>query len=392
LNPPQTPARLVVLLGALVALTPLGTDLYAPSLTVIAQGFSVPASAAQFTLTTFFIGIALGQLLWGPLSDRFGRKPVLLGGLSIMLVTALAAVPAQSVAEVAALRLAQGFGMSSGPVLGRAVVRDLYSHEQAARLLSAMAIVFSIVPIAAPLIGAGLAGSAGWQAVFWCIAAVAAILIASVATGLTETATQRRSAHPGQIARTFRTILGDRRFLAPYSIMLSAQCGIIGFVSSSAFALVRNGVTTFEFGLMFAAVMLGQIVGAWSSSRLVLRLGIARMLRLGSTLMLAAGVAAGALAWAGVWHWLAIVLPFMVFLFGTALIIPNATAAALSPFPQTAGAASSLIGALGFAGGAVVSFVLGSAFDGTPRALATVGALSGIAAFACERFVLRGKA
>ena len=108
--------------------------------------------------------------------------------------------------------------------------------------------------------------------------------------------------------------------------------------------------------------------------------------------MLASGAAAAALAWAGVWHWLALVVPFMVFLFGTALIVPNATAAALSPFPQTAGAASSLIGALGFAGGALVSIALGAAFDGTPRALASAGALAGLAAFISERTLLRGKA
>jgi DHA1 family bicyclomycin/chloramphenicol resistance-like MFS transporter len=392
LNNKDASLPLIVLLGALIALTPLGTDLYAPSLPVIARGFAAPASAAQFTLTTFFIGIALGQLVWGPLSDRFGRKPVLLAGLALMLVSALAAVPAQSIGEVAALRLVQGLGMSSGPVLGRTVVRDLYSHEQAARLLAAMAIVFSVVPIAAPLAGAALAGAVGWQAVFGCIAAAAAILMVAVAAGLAETAPeQRRSVHPAEIVRTFRVILADRRFVAPYLVMLSAQCGIIGFVSSSAFALVREGVGTFDYGLMFAAVMLGQIVGAWSSSRLVLRLGIARMLRLGSALMLASGAAAAALAWAGVWHWLAVVVPFMVFLFGTALIVPNATAAALSPFAQTAGAASSLIGALGFAGGALVSIALGAAFDGTPRPLATAGALAGLAAFACER-MLRGKA
>jgi DHA1 family bicyclomycin/chloramphenicol resistance-like MFS transporter len=116
------------------------------------------------------------------------------------------------------------------------------------------------------------------------------------------------------------------------------------------------------------------------------------MLRLGSILMLISGATAAGLAWAGVWHWLAVVLPFMVFLFGTALIVPNATAAALSPFPQSAGAASSLIGALGFACGALVSLALGAAFDGTPRALATAGALAGFAAFACERLLLRGKA
>jgi len=152
------------------------------------------------------------------------------------------------------------------------------------------------------------------------------------------------------------------------------------------------GVSTFAYGLMFALVMLGQISGAWGSSRLVLRLGIARLLRLGALLMLLSGVAAAVLAWAGVGHWLAVTLPFTVLLFGTALIVPNATAAALTPFPGSAGAASSVIGALGFTVGAIMSTVLGAAFDGSARPMASAAALAGIGAFLFERLLLRGKA
>jgi DHA1 family bicyclomycin/chloramphenicol resistance-like MFS transporter len=142
---------------------------------------------------------------------------------------------------------------------------------------------------------------------------------------------------------------------------------------------------------MFALVMLGQITGAWACSRLVLRLGIPRLLRLGALLMLVAGAAAALLAWGGATHWLAVTLPFMLLLFGTALIVPNATAAALTPFPAYAGAASSVIGALGFTVGAVISTLLGAAFDGSARPMAGAAALAGAGAFLAERFLIRGK-
>ncbi|HZO01692.1 MAG TPA: hypothetical protein VFB93_10865, partial [Burkholderiales bacterium] len=146
------------------------------------------------------------------------------------------------------------------------------------------------------------------------------------------------------------------------------------------------------YSLMFAAVMCGQIGGAWSSRRLVPRLGIARLLRSGSAAMLAGGAGAAVLAWLGVAHWLAVVVPFFVFLFGTALVVPNATASALSPFPGAAGSASSLIGAIGFTAGALVSSLLGAAFDGSARPMASVAALAGAAAFTFEWLLLRGKA
>ena len=376
-----------MLLGVLVALPALGTDLFVPALPLLAQALSVDAAAAQFTLTTFFIGLAAGMLLWGPLSDRYGRKPVLCAGLAAMAAASLAAAHVESVGAVAAARFIQGLAMSSGAVIARTVVRDLYAHEQAARLLASITIVFSIVPIAAPLAGAAIAGQAGWRAIFWCFAAVAALLLAATLVGLGETAPrERRSAHPAQIARTFRTILGERQFVAPFLLVLCAHLGILAWVSSSAFVLVRGfGVSTTGYGFAFAAVMLGQITGAWACSRLVVRVGIPRLLRIGASLMVAAGTAAAALAWAGADAWPAVVAPFLVFLFGTALIVPNATAAALSPFPGSAGAAASLIGATGFTVGALVSAGLGYAFDGTARPMATLAAISGLLAFFVNR-------
>jgi DHA1 family bicyclomycin/chloramphenicol resistance-like MFS transporter len=394
LNKQDASPRLTVLLGVLIALPALGTDLFVPSLPVLARALQVEVAAAQLTLTAYFFGLAGGQLIWGPLSDRFGRKPVLLSALTLMLASTLAAAFMSSVAAVSAARLIQGLAMSSGAVIVRSVVRDLYSHEQAARLLASVTIVFSIVPIAAPLAGALLVGAGGWQAVFLCLGAAAALLLTAVGLGLAETApAARRSIHPIAIARTFGAILGERRFVAPFLLILCSHIGILAWVSNSAFTLVSGlGVSVGAYSLMFAAVMCGQISGAWSSRRLVPQLGIPRLLRSGAATMLAGGAAAAVLAWSGVAHWLAVVLPFFVFLFGTALIVSNATASALSPFPASAGSASSLIGAMGFTAGAIVSSLLGAAFDGSARPMATVAAFAGTAAFTFERLLLRGKA
>jgi DHA1 family bicyclomycin/chloramphenicol resistance-like MFS transporter len=388
LNNPPASARLTILLGILIALPALGTDLFVPAMPVLAQALAVEAAAAQFTLTTYFIGLAAGMLLWGPLSDRYGRRPVLCAGLVTMLIACVGATLVESVAAVAVSRLAQGLAMASGAVMARTIVRDLHAHEQAARLLASMTIVFSIVPVAAPLTGAAIAGAAGWRAIFWTFAIVAAALLVAVVLGLRETApAQRRSAHPADIARTFRLILADGRFLRPFSLVLCCHLGILAWVSSSAFVLVSGlGVSTIGYGLAFAGVMLGQITGAWACSRLVIGVGIARLVRVGAAVMFAGGAAAAVLAWAGVAHWAAVVIPFLLFLFGSALIVPNATAAALSPFPAFAGTASSLIGAVGFTVGAILSATLGLLFDGTARPMASVAAVAGLIAFSLNRW------
>ena len=388
----ETSAALTLLLGVLIALSALGTDLYVPALPDVAASFASPVSAVQLTLTTFFLGLAVGQLVWGPLSDRYGRRPVLLTALGIMLAVTAAAPFMPSIGALIAARLVQGLGMSGGVVIARSIVRDLHAHEQAARLLARMMIVFSIVPIAAPVSGALLAAHAGWRAIFWTYVLIAAGLLVAVGAGLRETApAERRSAHPAEIARGLGGILSDRRFQAPLLLFLSCQMGILAWVASSAFTLAHMGVPIDAYGWMFAGVMLGQIAGAWVASRFVMRFGSARLLRGGSWLVLGGGMAAAAFAWAGAEHWLAMVAPFSVMLFGTALVIPSATSLALSPFPQAAGAAASLIGAIGFTAGAALSTLLGALFDGSARPMASVAALAGLAAFAFERLLAHGK-
>lgn len=381
-----------MLLGVLFALTALGTDAWLPALPVAAQALDAPVARMQLTVTTYFLGLAAGQLVWGPLSDRYGRKPVLLAGLALALIASAVCAAAGTAAALVLARLAQGFGMSAGPVMARTIVRDLHGHEQAARLLARMTIVFSVIPIAAPLAGGLMLTLGGWRAVFWLLGGVAALLLAAVALRLAETVpAERASAHPAQIARSFAAIAAEPRFLAPFGAMLCAQVGIFAFVSNSAFTLVNGlGVAPGAFAVLFAVVMVGQIAGAWLSSRLVLRAGMARLLRAGTFLAFASGLAAALLAWAGATHPASVVLPFMLFLFGSALIIPNATALALQPFARTAGAAASLMGATQFAVGALVSSALGALFDGTPRPMATAAALAGLGALLVERRFLRG--
>lgn len=366
-------------------------DMFLPAVPVIARAFGAEPGAAQFAVTTYLLGLAFGQLAWGPLSDRYGRKPVLLAGLGLFFAASACGAAADSVQTIVLLRFAQGVGMSSGPVVARSIVRDLYAREQAAHLLGRMMAVFGIVPVAAPLIGGQALALSGWPAVFWVLAAIALALLAAVGLGLRETApAERPSIAPARIAASYAVLLGDARFRASLATMLLAQMGIIAFVSSSALAMVQALLLTpTQFSVLFAAVMLGQITGGITGSRLVVQHGIGRMVRLGAALALAGGLLLAALALAGMPHWSAVVLPMVLYLFGCSFMIPNATAAALSPFPTMAGAASSLLGALPFGLGAAVSALLAAVFDGTTRPMALAIAFFGIGAFLAERFYFR---
>jgi DHA1 family bicyclomycin/chloramphenicol resistance-like MFS transporter len=381
---------LTALLGLLLALTALGVDSFLPAMPSIAAAFEADPRAVQLAITTYLVGIAAGQLFWGPASDRFGRRPVLFFGLTVFFIASVAATQADSAAMVVALRFLQGLGMSSGPVVARSVVRDLVSHEQAARLLSRMMIFFCIVPIGAPLIAGVLAGVA-WQAVFWFHVAAALALIAAVYFGLAETAPSiGRVTSAAELARGFSLLLRDKRFVAPLAVLLCTQCGIVAFVSASPFVMVQGyGVTPGQFSVLFAAIMLGQIAGAWTSSRLAVKRGIPWMLRSGAWSCLAAAALLAALAWGGARHWSAFVLPLAAFMFATTFVMANAMAAALTPFPQIAGAASALLGCLQFGTGAAVSALTAAVFDGSGRPLSAVILAAAAGAVLAQRFLFR---
>jgi DHA1 family bicyclomycin/chloramphenicol resistance-like MFS transporter len=388
---PQASVPFTLLLGVLIALTALGMDMFLPSVPVIAHAFGAEPGAAQLAVTTYLLGLAIGQLAWGPVSDRFGRKPVLLAGLGLFLISSACGAAAESVQALVLVRFAQGLGMSSGPVIARSIVRDLYAREQAAHLLARMMAVFGIIPVAAPLIGGQAIALSGWPAVFWAYSAIALALLAAVGFGLGETAPAARpSIAPGRIAASYALLFGDSRFRAALATMVCAQMGVIAFVSSSALAMVQAlQLSPTAFSVLFAAVMLGQIAGGLIGSRLLGRLGSVRIVRLGAALAAAGGALLAALAVAGAPHWTAVVLPMVVYLFGCSFIIPNATAAALSPFPHMAGSASSLLGAIPFGLGALLSAGLAAAFDGSTRPMALAIGLFGLCAFASEKLLFR---
>jgi len=388
---PSPSLGLTVVLGLLLALTALGNDVFLPAVPAVATGLGETFGRAQHAVTAFLAGLALGQFLWGPLADRFGRRRALLAGLALFAAASAGCALARSLPELVTLRFVQGVAMSSGPVAARAIVRDLYVREQAARLLARMTVVFGFVPLLGPLVGAATLSAGGWRAVFVFYTAVAVGLLAAVLRRLAETAPPQRPA-PGFVALAGNSLrlLGDARFLGPAATMLSVQMGILAFVSHSPVVLVNAyGVTPTQFAALFATVMLGQIAGGWLGNRWVLRRGIARLVRVGVAAVGVAGTLLAAAVHAGIGHWAAVIAPMVLFLFGAALVLPNATAAALGPFPHLAGTVSSLLGTLAFALGALVSATLAAIWAGTARPLATAVFLAAAAAYFAERRLFR---
>ncbi|OGA20337.1 MAG: hypothetical protein A3G25_02805 [Betaproteobacteria bacterium RIFCSPLOWO2_12_FULL_63_13] len=388
---PRT-ASFTFLLGVLVAIAPLSTDTFAPILPSIASAFNADVATVQLTFTSFYLGVACGQLIYGPLSDRYGRRTPLIAGMLLFVAGGLACSLAGSMEVLIAGRFFQALGMSAGPVLARSIVRDLYSWDEAARTLSLMAIVLGLAPILGPPAGTVLLAWAGWTAVFWAIAAVAVALLAAVAFGLPETAPHPRqqSLNPAALMRNFAFLLSERRYTSYLAALLAIQVGIAAFITSSAFVFMRVlGYSAGEYALLFALVAIGHIIGAIASSRLVLRLGIDRMIQTGALLACLSGIAAAALGWARVDHAAAIVAPTFVYMFATAFVMPHATAGALSPFPKIVGAASSLLGFIQFTLGSVTSTVLGALYDGTQRPLTTAIGAMGIVCLLVYLFLIR---
>jgi DHA1 family bicyclomycin/chloramphenicol resistance-like MFS transporter len=285
-------------------------------------------------------------------------------------------------------RLVQAVSMASIAVVPRAVVRDLYSGDKAAHILSLMGVVLGIAPVAAPIIGSHVHVLLGWQANFVLVALYGATLWFFVHRALPETLVHpdARATRPAVIVANYRRLVRSRAFSGYMLVAAFGFSGLFAFIAGSAFVFVSVlGESEQGFGLLFGAVMLGNITGSTIGSRLVRKAGIERMVRAGTALMLLAGVALGALAWIGVKHPLAIVVPMFVYMVSFMLTMPPATAGALTPFPQIAGSASSLLSFCQFLVASTAALLVGTTFDGTSRPMATAIAVAAVAAFASFR-------
>lgn len=338
---------LTALLAALTALGPLSTDLYLPSLPDIGRAFGVSAPRVQLTLSAYLMGFAVGQIVYGPFSDRYGRRPVLLVSVAIYCLASLVCTLAPSIDILIAARFVQAFGASGAIVLARAVVRDLYSGTRAGRELSVMGAIMAVAPIAGPLVGGVLHTAFGWRSAF------AALLAAGLAIGMTawlklpETL-KIRATEPLSLSAmlsTYRTLLAHRGFLLYIGIVTACYAGLFAWLSSASFILQDiYGLTPFVFAVVFLPSALGFLTGAFLASRIVSRVGIERTIGFGAAALLGGGVAMIlALVFAPMSPF-SVVLPVALYTIGLGLAFPQGMAGGLSPFPDRAGAASSLLG------------------------------------------------
>ena len=385
---PEGPV-VTVLLTALVAFGAISTDLYLPSLPAIGAGFAADINQVQLTLSVFLVGFAVSQAVYGPLSDRFGRRPVLLGGLSIYLIASLACMTAPGIGSLIAWRFVQALGACTGVVLGRAIVRDVYGREGAARMLSYMGMAMALAPALGPILGGYLQVWFGWRANFAVLSGFGLICLLGVIFWLPETNVWRdaTATRVSQIARNYRTLAADRVYLGYVLVCAFAYSGLFSFISGSAFVFIEVlGLSPDRYGLCFAVIVVGYMAGAFASGRLTLRLGIERLVLAGGLIGLAGGGAAAACAFAGLIGVAEIVAPVFLFMVGVGLMLPNAMAGAIGPYPRMAGTASALLGVIQMGLAALVGIAVGYAHDGTARGM--TGVIAAVALAALVSFLL----
>jgi MFS transporter, DHA1 family, multidrug resistance protein len=352
---------LTLLLAMLTALGPLSMDMYLPSLPDITHVLAAPTARTQLTVSSYLIGFAVGQVVYGPLSDRYGRRPVVLAAVALYLASTLACAAARSVDPLIAARFFQGVGGSGAIVLARAIVRDLYSGVRAARELSLMGSISAFAPIVAPMIGGILQTAFGWRASFICMS-IGAVVTVLVAARLLPETMRRRPGDPVSLLSMlggYGTVVRNRAFLVYLGVLTISYAGLFAWVSGASVVLQSvYGLSPVTFGFTFALGAGGFMTGAMIATRLVMRLGLDRTIWVGVTVLAVGGMAlAAAVATSipGIW----LVAAMAVYLAGLGLAMPQAMAGALTPFPERAGTAASLLGLVQQTVAAIVAAAIG---------------------------------
>ena len=384
---------LAFLLALTSMATAIGIDGTLPAMPAMVDALDSTRTLVQLSLSLFMVGVAVGQPFPGPLSDRFGRKPVIIGGLLLTAVAALGCALAESVEVLMGFRFLHGIAAASGFIVARAVVRDRYERAAAARVLSLVLFFFCFGPLIAPIVCAHLTVSFGWNAMFGFIAAYSAGVALLFWFVFRETLERP---DPGALRlapmlRNFAEISRSAPFWA-YTGCAAASYGILfSFLSASPHVIITFfGETETAYAYMFAGCMIGSMLGMLASARLVGRVGVDRMLRWGVWGASLFGLVLAGLGWAGIHHWLAVIGPMFFSMFAFSFIYPQSVAGALQPFPHVAGAASSLVGftqqIVGAAAGVIVAALT---TDGTQMALAHGVLVSSLFARAFYAFAVR---
>ena len=359
---------MAVMLALLLGLLPVTTDLYLPGLPALAAEFGGAVGQAQLTLSGLILAFGFGQLLLGPVSDRVGRRPVLLAGLGVYVVGSVCSALATGMEALIFGRVLQGIGLAASVVCGRAMVRDLYDPLRGTLVMSRAQSGLGLFALGSPVLGGVLAGTLGWR---WALAAtgvVAAVALALVVWRLPETLAQRnpRALEPARMAGTWGQMLRQPVFLAWSLLLMFTYGGLFTFLASSSFVYIEVlGTSRPVYGLFLASASVSYLAGTFACRRWIAAHGIARTVRRAAAFSLAGGLGMAALSLAGVTSPWAICLPQLVFNFGHGIHQPCGQAGVVGPFPQAAGAASALSGFMSAAAAFLIGLWLGRAIDGT---------------------------
>lgn len=371
------PLRVATALGLLLGLQPVVTDLYLPALPQLARDLGSPMPATQLTMSALILAFGLAQLVWGPVADRFGRRPVLLGSLVLFTAASAGAALAPSIGLLIAWRAAQGAAMAAAVVCARAMVRDLYEPHRGAHVMSQGLSGLGLIALAGPVLGGLLTNTFGWRGALAAVTAYAAGTLVFVWRCLPETipAVNPKALQAGPLLRTAGTVLRHPTFRAWAALIACTYGGLFTLLAASSFVYIDTlGLSPAMYGLALGTGSLAYMAGTFVCRRWLRRHGLAGAVRRGAYFTLAGGVAMAGLALAGVLSVWAVLVPQCLFAFGHGIHQPCGQAGAVGPFPQSAGVASAMSGFCLAATAFAVGLWLGQAMDGSARPMAlTVG-------------------
>ncbi|HEY5633616.1 MAG TPA: multidrug effflux MFS transporter [Burkholderiaceae bacterium] len=384
-------AVMLFLLTALLGLQPLSTDLYLPSLPAIGAHFDALPVAVQSTLSVFMLGFAVSQLVVGPMSDRFGRRPVVLAGLTTFVLASLAGALAPDLGWLVGARLLQSIGVCCTVLCARAVVRDLYEPEAGTRVMARAMGWMGLVTLTGPMVGGALQALLGWRATFAMLALVGGAVLVTATRVLGETNAHRnpKATRPRELGANYAAIARSATFRAFALAATASYMSLFSFISGSSFLLIDVlGLQPALYGVVFGSVTLGFMTGTLLTRRFEPVLGIAGTAAAGGAVSALAGWTMAALAIAGVASVPAVVVPMFFVLVGHGLVQPSGMIGAISGFPRNAGAAAALLGFAMFIAAAVTGWWVGASHDGTTLPLAiTIAAITTLTATAGARLV-----
>lgn len=354
---------MILVLGALIALGPLTIDMYLPALPAIADDLNTPSSAVQLTLAGTLIGLALGQLVIGPLSDIVGRRLPLIVGTGVHILASVACIAAPNIAVLGGLRVVQGLGAAAAAVVAMAIVRDLFSGRAAATVLSRLMLVMGVAPVLAPSLGGAVLLVGSWRLVFAALAIMGVALMTLAIVSLRETLPpeRRRASGVMPVLRTYRSLLRDAQFVVLVLVAALAMSSLFAYIAGSSFVLQEEfGLDEQQFAIVFAAGAISLIGASQLNVLLLGRFAPVQIVLAALSFAVLAGGVMAVLAIAEIGGMAGFVIPLWFVLGAVGFVMPNAPALALSRHGEAAGGAAALLGAAQFGLGAIVAPIVGA--------------------------------